>query len=297
MASAAVKETNIPGLPVRRGKVRDVYDLGDRVLLVATDRISAFDVVMPDGIPEKGVMLTEISCFWFERFGGHTGHHLLAVLRPGLVPELDPYMNQLAGRTMLCRKVRIVPIECVVRGYLAGSGWKEYERAGTVCGLKLPPGLKQCAKLPAPVFTPATKAQQGHDENISFEEASARVGGDVMRELRERSVKLYQAAAAYAARRGLIIADTKFEWGFGNGGLLLADEVLTPDSSRFWPADAFEEGRDQDSFDKQYLRNYLEGLCAADRWDKRPPGPPLPEEIVTQTARRYRRARELLCSE
>ncbi len=288
-------QTDIPGIPVRRGKVRDILDLGDRIHLVATDRISAYDVVMPTGIPGKGVMLTRISRFWFDFFADTTKHHLIDLLAPGSIPTLDPYLSQLAGRTMICRKVRIVPIECVVRGYLAGSGWQEYQQTGAVCGVPLSPGLRQCDRLPEPIFTPALKNDVGHDENVTFEQAAARAGTEVMCMLRDRSLDLYRRAADYALSRGLIIADTKFEFGEADGELLLADEVLTPDSSRFWPADAYEPGRDQESFDKQYLRNYLQDLCATGRWNKQAPGPDLPPEVVAHTSEKYRRACTLLC--
>ncbi|MCP4589789.1 MAG: phosphoribosylaminoimidazolesuccinocarboxamide synthase [bacterium] len=292
--AAVVVETRLGGYPCRRGKVRDVYDLGDELLLVATDRISAYDVVLPSPIPGKGAMLTRISKFWFDRFGSTVSHHLLEVLDGALPPELAPYADQLRGRAMRCRKCEVVPIECVVRGYLAGSGWKEYRQNGCVCGIELPAGLQQCAQLPQPIFTPATKAEVGHDENISFEQACAIAGGEVMELLRARSLELYRRAAEHAGTRGIIIADTKFEWGRHGDEYLLIDEVLTPDSSRFWPADDYVAGRDQDSFDKQYVRNYLTELCAAGRWDKTPPGPELPDEIVRNTAAKYREAVERL---
>jgi phosphoribosylaminoimidazole-succinocarboxamide synthase len=297
MNPLVVLETTWPGVPVRRGKVRDVYDLGDELLIVATDRISAFDVVMASGIPDKGRILTALSVFWFQRFSDRIAHHLLSTA-VDIVP--DALRSQFAGRSMRCRKAEVVPIECVVRGYLAGSGWKEYGATGAVCGVKLPAGLRQCEKLPQPIFTPATKASEGHDENISFERACELVGAGVMRELRDTSLMLYRAAAEYAAGRGIIIADTKFEFGSvsprGSGGpqLILIDEVLTPDSSRFWPADRYEPGRDQESFDKQFVRNYLETLVAAGRWDKRPPGPVLPTEVIEGTRQRYVEAYERL---
>ena len=280
-------ETRFSAYPVRRGKVRDVYDLGDEILLVATDRISAYDVVLPTPIPGKGVMLTRISRFWFEFFGESVPHHLIDVVEDEAPPGLSEHLAQLRGRTMRCRKTRVVPIECVVRGYLAGSGWKDYQQTGSVCGIKLSPGLRQCEQLPEPIFTPATKAEEGHDENISLEEACARVGDDVMTLLRDRSLSLYKKAASYARERGIIIADTKFEWGLREDAYLLIDEVLTPDSSRFWPADAYEPGRDQDSFDKQYVRNYLTTLVEAGKWDKTDPGPELPPEIVRNTVAKY----------
>ena len=285
-----VLETRLP-LPVRRGKVRDVYDLDDdRLLLVASDRISAFDVVMPNGIPDKGVLLTQISRFWFEKLADVVDHHILSA-DPGSDPVLKPYAAQLAGRSIICRKAPTLPIECVVRGYLAGSGWKEYQRSRSVCGVALPAGLRQCDKLPAPIFTPSTKAAAGHDENIDFERCVAVIGRDRAIQLRRLSLDLYSRAAEYAAGRGIIIADTKFEFGVTAGGeLLWIDEALTPDSSRFWPADRYEPGRDQESFDKQYVRNYLETLA----WDKTPPAPKLPAEVVRNTRAKYVEAFEKL---
>ncbi len=286
----AVTQTHLPGLPVRRGKVRDVYDLGDELLLVTTDRISAYDVVLPTPIPGKGAMLTAISEFWFGRFTSLVKHHLIEVVRDRAPAGLEAYLPQLAGRTMRCRKTKVVPIECVVRGYLAGSGWKEYRETGRVCGIELPAGLRQCDRLPTPIFTPATKEEEGHDENISFDRACALVGRDVMTTLRQRSIALYENAAAHAASRGIIIADTKFEFGRLGDDLLLIDEVLTPDSSRFWPADRYVPGRDQESFDKQYVRNYLTTLVEQGQWNKTPPGPSLPPEVVENTARIYAEA-------
>ena len=283
-----VTHTTLDRYPCRRGKVRDVYDLGDELLLVATDRISAYDVVLPTAIPGKGAMLTGVSRFWFERLGDAVPHHLIDTLDGAMPADLEAYADQLRGRTMRCRKCAVVPIECVVRGYLAGSGWKEYQANGCVCGVELPTGLTQCAKLPQPIFTPATKADRGHDENISFERACEIAGREVMELLRRRSLGLYTLAAEYARTRGIIIADTKFEFGRSDDEHLLIDEVLTPDSSRFWPADSYASGRDQDSFDKQYVRNYLTELVRAGRWDKTPPGPELPDEIVRNTAAKYR---------
>ena len=294
MKTDALMRTDLPNFPVRRGKVRDVYDLGDRLLLVATDRISAYDVVMANGIPDKGVTLTRLSRFWFEKFADRFEHHLLDTIEDRVPPELEPFAEQLQGRSMICRKLDMVPIECVVRGYLAGSGWKEYQQTGSVCGIRLPQGLTQCQVLAEPIFTPATKAEQGHDENISFERACEIAGEELMRELRDRSLEIYRVGAEHARARGLIIADTKFEWGLRDGRIILADELLTPDSSRFWPADRYEPGRDQESFDKQYLRDYLEALCHRGEWNKRPPGPTLPEEIVANTAQKYRQAFERL---
>lgn len=294
--TSVVTETKFSAYPVRRGKVRDVYDLGDELLLVATDRISAYDVVLPTPIPGKGEMLTRLSKFWFDLFAPWVPHHLIEVIDARAPKGLEGHLGELRGRTVRCRKTKVVPIEFVVRGYLAGSGWSDYKRTGAVCGVKLPAGLKQCEQLPSPIFTPATKAEVGHDENISFEEASRLVGDKVMTLLRDRSIDIYRRAAEYARTRGILIADTKFEWGERNGEYLLIDEVLTPDSSRFWPADKYEAGRDQDSFDKQYVRNYLTTLVEAKKWDKTPPGPELPAEIVANTGAKYREAVERLTS-
>lgn len=285
-----VTTTSFDAYPVRRGKVRDIYDLGDELLLVATDRISAYDVVLPTPIPGKGVMLTRISAFWFDFFGDSLAHHLIEVVEERAPEGLEDCIDELRGRAMRCRKTRVVPIECVVRGYLAGSGWGDYQRTGTVCGVELPAGLRQCEKLSTPIFTPSTKAEVGHDENISFDEACDTVGRDCMESLRDRSIELYSRAAEYAMTRGIVIADTKFEWGETNGEYILIDEVLTPDSSRFWPLEQYEAGRDQDSFDKQYVRNYLTTLVEAGSWDKTPPGPQLPAEIVANTSAKYREA-------
>jgi len=288
--NTVIRETHLPGLDVRRGKVRDIYDLGDRLLIVATDRISAYDVVMPTGIPDKGRLLTGLSVWWFDFLSDVTANHLVTAEVAEMPAELRGHVDVLAGRSMLCRKAEVYPIECVVRGYLAGSGWREYRQRGTVCGIELPAGLKQCDPLPEPIFTPATKAESGHDENISPEQAGEIVGDDVAAELRDRSIALYQKAAAYARERGILIADTKFEWGRAGEEILLVDEALTPDSSRFWPADGYEPGHDQPSFDKQFVRNYLDTLD----WDKTPPGPDLPEDIVTQTRAKYVEAYERL---
>lgn len=288
--SQAILQTSMP-FPVRRGKVRDVYDLGDALLIVATDRISAFDVVMPNGIPDKGKMLTAISVFWFKRFERQIEHHLIATDVEKYPPALREFADQLRGRSMYVKKSRVVPIECVARGYLAGSGWKEYQKNQQVCGIKLPAGLRQCDKLPAPIFTPATKEESGHDINISYDEMIARVGAGLASDLRERTLRIYTQAAEYAVTRGVIIADTKFEFGqLDDGRVILIDEMLTPDSSRFWPADEYEPGRDQPSFDKQFVRNWLE----TQTWDKQPPAPPLPQDVVDGTRRRYLEAFETL---
>lgn len=294
LSASVVIQTDISEFPVRRGKVRDIYDLGNEILLVATDRISAYDVVLPTPIPGKGAMLTGVSKFWFDFFENDVRHHLIEVVEETAPEGLDAYIDQLRGRTMRCKKTDVVPIEFVVRGYLAGSGWKDYGRTGSVCGISLPAGMKQCEQLPEPIFTPATKEEQGHDENISFERACEIVGEECMTLLRDRSVMLYKRAAEHARARGIIIADTKFEFGKLGDDYLLIDEVLTPDSSRFWPADKYEPGRDQDSFDKQFVRNYLTTLCDAGKWDKTPPGPTLPADIVAGTAAKYREVIEKL---
>jgi phosphoribosylaminoimidazole-succinocarboxamide synthase len=283
----AFVRSNLP-FPVRRGKVRDVYDLGDRLLIVATDRISAYDVIMPNGIPDKGRILNALTLFWFEKFGRQFEHHLITARFKDYPKELQKFGEQLQGRSMLVKKAQVVPIECVARGYLAGSGWKEYHRSHTVCGIPLPNGLKQSDKLPAPIFTPATKEESGHDQNISFEEMAARVGADVATQLRDKTIALYTTAATYAASRGVIIADTKFEFGRdAQGRVTLIDEVLTPDSSRFWPAEHYQPGRSQPSFDKQPLRDYLDAERRAGRWNGEAPPPPLPAHVVTATRERY----------
>jgi phosphoribosylaminoimidazole-succinocarboxamide synthase len=273
--------------PVRRGKVRDVYDLGDMLLIVATDRISAYDVVIPGGIPDKGKILTGLSLFWFEKLGRQFEHHLLASRVRDLPKELARFSDQLTGRCMLVKKAKVIPIECVARGYLAGTSWKEYHRTHAVCGIALPSGLKQCDKLPRPIFTPAIKDAAGQDVNITFEELVVRVGSDLANELRDRTLAIYSTAANYAASRGVIIADTRLEFGkIPEGRLILIDDVLTPDSSRFWPADDYEPGHDQSSFDKQYVRNYLD----AQPWNRTHPAPELPPEVVMGTRERYLQA-------
>jgi phosphoribosylaminoimidazole-succinocarboxamide synthase len=288
MTQGVVLQTNVPGLTVRRGKVRDVYDLGDRLLLVATDRLSAFDWVLPTGIPDKGRVLTQISNFWFERLG--EPHHLVATNVDALeLPEAYD-RGPLAGRSVVVRKTAVVPIECVVRGYLSGSGWKEYRESGTVCGVQLPAGLVESARLPEPIFTPATKAESGHDENISFEQMVAAVGRPVAEELRRRSLDVYRRGAEYARSRGIIIADTKFEWGVTSDGIILIDEVLTPDSSRFWPEDQYRPGGSPPSFDKQFVRDWLQ----QSGWDKNSPPPALPDDIVAKTRAKYVEAYERL---
>ena len=284
MQSEPLLQLELPGIPkLKSGKVREIFDLGDALLLVATDRISAFDCVMPNGIPRKGEVLTQLSHFWFARFAGRVPNHLLAGADDPLPARLQPFAASLARRSMIVRKAQPLAIECVVRGYLAGSGWKEYRQSGTVCGLPLPAGLTESAELPEPIFTPATKAETGHDENITFAEAERIVGPDVAARVRDASLGLYTAARDYARQRGIIIADTKFEFGAFNDQIILIDEVLTPDSSRFWPADIYQPGRGQPSFDKQFVRDYLETLD----WDKTPPAPALPADVVARTTEKY----------
>jgi len=286
MTTGAVLRTDLPGL-ISNGKVRDLYDLGDRLMIVATDRISAFDVVMDQPVPGKGIVLTRLSQFWFETLAACRPHHLDYVVDATHVPPgYAAHADLLAGRAMVCRKADVLPIECVVRGHLVGGGWKEYQQSGTVSGVALPAGLRLAERLPEPIFTPSTKAASGHDLPISFEQAAERIGHDLAAAARKRSLAIYNEAAALAEQRGLILADTKFEFGLVDGALLLVDEVLTPDSSRFWPADAWQPGHNPPSFDKQFLRDYLETLD----WPKQPPPPTIPPEILEQTAARYREA-------
>ncbi len=286
-----ILQLDLPGIKkIRSGKVREVFDLGDRFLLVASDRISAFDVIMPNGIPRKGEVLTQISHFWFEKFSGLVPNHLLAKADDPLPANLQPYAAQLDKRSMIVKKAKPLAIECIVRGYLSGSGLKEYKKSQTVCGIQLPAGLVDSSELPEPIFTPSTKAEAEHDENISFEEACKIVGTDLATQARDLSLKIYNAGRDYAKQRGIIIADTKFEFGLFEGKLILIDEVLTPDSSRFWPADKYAPGRSQPSFDKQFVRDYLETLT----WDKTPPGPTLPAEVVAKTSATYLEAYERL---
>jgi phosphoribosylaminoimidazole-succinocarboxamide synthase len=289
--SEPLLKIELPGVPLfRSGKVRDTFDLGDRLLMVSSDRISAFDVIMPNGIPDKGRVLTQLSNFWFARTTGLVRNHLLATDPADYPAELQPHADLLRGRSVLVRKAERVDIECVVRGYLAGSAWVEYRRDGTVCGQSLPPGLVESAQLPEPIFTPATKAEVGHDMNISKEQMAEMVGGDLTAELERLSVMLYTSAAEYARARGIIIADTKFEFGLLDGAPILIDEALTPDSSRFWEAERYEPGRPQDSLDKQPLRDWL----LAQGWNREPPAPSLPTEVVERIATKYRSAYELL---
>lgn len=291
MTSPVILETKLAGVKLfKRGKVRDVYDLGERLLIVSTDRISAFDVVLPTGIPSKGTVLTQLSAFWFEKMKDLTPTHLVSADIGRILqqyPALENHRSALEGRSMLVRKAEVVPIECVVRGYLAGSGWKEYRKSKSVCGVKLPAGLRESQELPTPIFTPATKEESGHDMNISEAEMARRIGLKLTLALKNTSLAIYQRARDYARLRGILIADTKFEFGLADGKPLLVDELLTPDSSRFWPAENYDAvGRSPVSFDKQFVRDYLEGM----KWDKAPPGPPLPEEVVQKTSAKYLRA-------
>jgi phosphoribosylaminoimidazole-succinocarboxamide synthase len=285
--NAVVSQTNFPGLKLRgRGKVRDIYELDDRLLIVATDRLSAFDVVLPTPIPDKGRVLTQLSVFWFEKLADVVPHHVITAT--DFTGELAPYAESLRGRAMLVRKTDPAPIECVVRGYIVGSGWKDYQKTGKICGIPLPAGLRESDRLPEPIFTPSTKATTGHDENISFEETVERVGRKLAERLRDVSLEIYKRAVEHAAARGIIIADTKFEFGLQGDQLIWIDEALTPDSSRFWPADQYQPGRSQPSFDKQYVRDYLEQIG----WNKQPPAPALPPEVVKATTAKYREAYE-----
>jgi len=280
-------ETNFPGLvPFSRGKVRDLYEAEGVLLFVATDRISAFDYVLPTGIPDKGRVLTQLSLFWFDFLHDLVPNHLLTANVAEYPTVFQRFRKELRGRSMLVRRARMVPVECVVRGYLSGSGWKEYRETGSVCGIRLPSGLKESDRLPEAIFTPATKAETGHDVNISFADMASRVGQQVAERLRELSLAVYRRAAAYAEQRGILIADTKFEFGYVGDALVLADEVLTPDSSRFWPRAEYRPGGPQPSFDKQYVRDYLEQI----RWNKQPPAPALPADVAARTAEKYREA-------
>lgn len=283
--------TSLPGIErVASGKVRDVYRLGDDLLIIATDRISAFDCILPEGIPGKGRVLTQMSLFWFDLLRDVTPNHLISADVNEFPSAVQAYRDQLDGRSMLVKRCRMEPIECVARGYVSGSGWKDYKQTSAICGIKLPTGLRESDKLPEPIFTPATKAETGHDENISFETAARLVGQETAARLRDLALKIYKAASEYAELRGIIIADTKFEFGWHEGNLLLADEVLTPDSSRFWPRSEYKPGGPQASFDKQFVRDYLETLD----WNKQPPAPALPVDVVEKTAAKYREAYTLL---
>jgi phosphoribosylaminoimidazole-succinocarboxamide synthase len=284
MTTTSVYATELPGLTLTaRGKVRDVYDLGDSLLIVSTDRLSAFDCVFPDPIPDKGKVLNQISAFWFERSSGWLPNHVITTEASDFPASLRPYAEILAGRATLAKKLRMVPIECVARGYLAGSGWKEYRAHGTICGLPLPPGLEESAALPEPIFTPATKAETGHDENISIEEMASRVGRTTAERLRALTLEAYRDATAFASAHGILIADTKFEFGFDGDDLVIADEMLTPDSSRFWPKETYRPGGPQPSLDKQFVRDHVLSLG----WNQKPPAPRLPAEIIEGLRKRY----------
>jgi len=287
----AILETDLPGVERHgRGKVRDVYRIDGRLLIVATDRISAFDYILPTGIPDKGKVLTQLSIFWFDFLRELTPTHFLTARVEDYPEPLPRFRDPLEGRSMLVKRANMIEIECVARGYLSGSGWKEYRDKGTVCGIRLPAGLKESDRLPEPLFTPATKAQSGHDENVSFERVCELVGESLAARLRDLTLNIYAHAARYAETRGIIIADTKFEFGFVDDELVLGDEVLTPDSSRFWPADTYKPGGPQFSFDKQFVRDYLESI----RWNKQPPAPALPEEVAARTGEKYRQAYRVL---
>ena len=288
---AVILQTELPGLPLHgRGKVRDIYEIGKDLLFVATDRISAFDYILGSGIPDKGRILTQLSLFWFDFLKPIVANHLITADFDRFPSNLRPFEDQLRGRSMVVRKAEMVAIECVVRGYLSGSGWKDYLKSGAVCGVTLPKGLRESDRLPEPIFTPAIKATSGHDENIPFEQAAAQIGADLAKQLREVSLKIYRSAAAHAEKRGILLADTKFEFGFVDGQLVLADEVLTPDSSRFWPAESYQPGQAQLSYDKQYVRDYLEEI----RWNKQPPAPALPDEVARRTSEKYKQAYRIL---
>jgi phosphoribosylaminoimidazole-succinocarboxamide synthase len=285
-----IRSLDLPGIAkLRSGKVREVFDLGDTLLFVATDRLSAFDVILPDPIPDKGAVLNQISAFWFRRFDFVSNHMITADIRQ-YPSELAPFTAQLERRSMLVRKTKPLPVECVVRGYLAGSGWKDYQQTGSVSGVSLPKGLQLASKLPEPIFTPSTKSEAGHDENIDWEKCCEMIGQDRAERVRDLTLKIYEAGREHAAKCGIIVADTKFEFGLLGDELLLIDECLTPDSSRFWPADQYVVGKSPPSFDKQFVRDYLETLD----WNKTPPGPKLPAEIIEKTAAKYREAFEQL---
>ena len=291
MASQPIRTTRFTDIEFfKRGKVRDIYDLGDKLLIVSTDRISCFDVVLPTVIPEKGRVLTALSDFWFNFTKDIVANHLVTVKIDELPEELLKYKEILNGRSMLVKKAKPIPVECVVRGYLSGSGWKEYQRSQSICGIKLPKGLRESDRLPQPIFTPATKEEAGHDVNVTQEYIEDAIGKDITGKLKDISLQIYKKASQYAQDRGIIIADTKFEFGLDNEKVILIDEVLTPDSSRFWPKEEYEPGRAQPSFDKQFVRDYLESLD----WDKTPPAPELPQDIVEKTSRKYQQALKML---
>jgi len=286
----AVDKTELPFKLFKRGKVRDIYEIDDNLLIVATDRISAFDFVLPDPIPNKGIYLTQLSIFWFEKMKKIIDNHLISGDVEDFPDELKDYRDVLDKRSMLVTKTEVIPVECIVRGYLSGSGWKEYQKKGEICGVKLPKGLRESEKLDEPIFTPTTKAEKGHDMPITFEQLKDIVGKETAEKLRDLSIEIYEKARDYAYQRGIIIADTKFEFGVKDGEIILVDELLTPDSSRFWPLDKYEPGKPQPSFDKQYVRDYL----TSTGWDKNSPPPHLPEEVIRETEKRYREAFERL---
>jgi phosphoribosylaminoimidazole-succinocarboxamide synthase len=288
---APIFETNLPGVELcARGKVRDVYSAGDHLVIIATDRLSAFDYVLPTPIPDKGRVLTAMTLFWLEQFKDIVPNHFVSANVSDYPPEFHAYRDQLEGRSMLVHRAKMVEVECVARGYVSGSGWKDYKRDGRICGIELPAGLNESSQLPEPIFTPASKAQSGHDENISFETVAGQIGEPLAAKLRDLTLAIYQRAASYAETKGIIIADTKFEFGFAGDELVLADEVLTPDSSRFWPRASYRPGGPQPSFDKQYVRDYLESI----HWDKRPPAPAPPPDVMERTSEKYREAYRVL---
>ncbi len=284
---SALLTTSLP-YSKRQGKVRDVYDLGSRLLIISTDRISAFDWILPNGIPGKGILLTQLSKFWFDRI--EVNHHLLSTEIPDSLDVTPAQRSELAGRVMLTQKAEVIPFECVVRGYLEGSGWREYQRSGQVCGVDLPPGLRQCDPLPEPIFTPATKAETGHDINVSFDTMATQLGCELATLLRQKSLDVYRTGAQWAREHGIIIADTKFEWGWHEGEVILIDEVLTPDSSRFWPADSYQPGSSQPSLDKQFVREWL----TASQWDRESEPPCLPASVILETQAKYEEVFRLL---
>ncbi|MEP6715581.1 MAG: phosphoribosylaminoimidazolesuccinocarboxamide synthase [Terriglobia bacterium] len=289
--ATVITSTNLPGIErAGSGKVRDVYRVGDELLMIATDRISAFDCILPQGIPDKGRVLTQMSLFWFGLLRGIMPNHLITANVDEYPPELHPFRDQLEGRSMLVKRCRMEPVECVARGYVAGSGWKDYRKTGAICGIALPAGLRESDRLPEPIFTPAAKAATGHDENISFEAATEMVGVETAALLRDLTLRIYAAAAKHAESRGIMLADTKFEFGWFEGELLLGDEVLTPDSSRYWPREGYRPGGPQKSFDKQFVRDYLETLD----WNKQAPAPDLPPDVIAKTAEKYREAYRLI---
>jgi len=280
-------DVDLPGIKLfKKGKVRNVFDLGDSLLLVASDRLSAFDVIMPNGIPDKGKILTQISLFWFEFTGNIISNHVIASDVSDYPKELQKYKDRLEKRSMIGKKAKVIPIECVVRGYLSGSGWKDYQKSQSICGIKLPAGLRESEKLPEPIFTPTTKAEQGHDLNVTEKEVIDQVGNETATFIKEKTIAVYKACADYADKKGIIIADTKFEFGFAGNEIIIIDEMLTPDSSRFWPKDLYKVGQSQPSYDKQFVRDYLESI----KWNKEPPAPTLPEEVVKRTREKYMEA-------